>query len=63
MNRGKIIGQPTGGSTGNPINVTLVDGIISAGICTKKDIGPDGTEFVGVGIFPDIVYSSITLKT
>lgn len=54
MNRGKIIGQPTGGSTGNPINITLVDGIISAGICTKKDIGPDGTEFVGVGIFPDI---------
>lgn len=53
MKRGTIIGTPSGGSTGNPIRFSLPGGgwIL---LCTKKDTYPDGTEFVGVGILPDI---------
>ena len=53
MNRGKIIGTPSGGSTGNPIGFRLPGGGWVQ-ICAKKDTYPDGTEFVGVGILPDI---------
>lgn len=53
-NRGKLIGTATGGSTGNPIFVKLIDGVANAMVCTKKDVAPDGTIFVGVGIKPDI---------
>jgi len=52
MNRGVIIGTPSGGSTGNPIGFGLPGGWVM--ICTKKDTYLDGTEFVGVGILPDI---------
>ncbi|MCL2098522.1 MAG: S41 family peptidase [Bacteroidales bacterium] len=53
MKRGNIIGTPSGGSTGNPIGFGLPgDGWVL--LCTKKDTYPDGTEFVGVGILPDI---------
>jgi C-terminal processing protease CtpA/Prc len=53
MNRGLIIGMPSGGSTGNPIGFVFPGG---GGVmfCSKKDTYPDGTEFVGVGIVPDI---------
>lgn len=54
LNRGKIIGEPTGGSTGQPLSFTLPGGG-SARVCTKRDSYADGTEFVGVGIQPDIV--------
>ncbi|MDR1055853.1 MAG: peptidase S41 [Prevotellaceae bacterium] len=54
MKRGMLIGKPTGGSTGNGVQVTLIDGVLGASICSKKDIGPDGTVFVGIGILPDI---------
>ncbi len=48
-----LIGEETAGSTGNPINWKLpYGGILS--ICSKKDIYPDGREFVGSGIKPDI---------
>jgi carboxyl-terminal processing protease len=53
MNRGKLIGQPTGGSTGQPISFDLPGGG-TARICAKRDFYPDGKEFVGIGIIPDI---------
>ena len=53
MKRGKLIGTTTGGSTGNPLEISL-PGDVHAMICTKKDRYPDGTIFVGVGIIPDI---------
>lgn len=54
MNRGVIVGTPTGGSTGNGVRVVLTKGI-SANICSKHDRMADGTEFVGIGIIPDII--------
>jgi carboxyl-terminal processing protease len=52
--RGKIIGEPSGGSTGQPLPFTLPGGGTGR-ICTKKDTFPDGTEWVGKGINPDIL--------
>lgn len=52
--RGKIIGTPTGGSTGNPIFIDLGGGI-GCSICTKHELDTDGNEFIGLGIQPDIV--------
>ena len=54
MKRGPIIGQPTGGSTGNGVQVELIPHSSSANICSKHDVGADGTEFVGIGIQPTI---------
>jgi carboxyl-terminal processing protease len=52
LNRGFIIGQPTHGSTGQPLLFPLPGG--GAGrVCCKKDTFADGTEFVGQGIIPD----------
>ena len=47
------IGQPTFGSTGQPFVFDLPKGGI-ARVCTKKDTYPNGDEFVGYGILPDI---------
>lgn len=47
------IGEPTNGSTGQPYTFDLPGGG-SARICVKKDTYPDGREFVGYGIQPDI---------
>ena len=55
MKRGKMVGTPTGGSTGNPILVELVPERVEARICTKHDVAADGTEFVGIGLQPDVV--------
>jgi carboxyl-terminal processing protease len=52
MKRGLIIGEPTGGSTGQPLSFKLPGGG-SARVCTKRDRFPDGREFVGKGIQPD----------
>jgi C-terminal processing protease CtpA/Prc len=54
MNRGKLIGTTTGGSTGNGVRITLIEGVASANICSKKDISPNGIAYVGVGVIPDI---------
>ena len=54
LERGKLIGQPTGGSTGQPLMFALPGGG-RARVCTKHDSYADGTEFVGVGVQPDIV--------
>lgn len=47
------IGENTFGSTGQPFVFDIVGGG-SARICTKQDVYPDGREFVGYGIKPDI---------
>lgn len=51
--RGKIVGTPTGGSTGNPINIDLGWGY-NCRICTRHERLADGTEFIGIGIQPDV---------
>lgn len=52
MQRGEIMGEPTGGSTGQPLFFKLPGGG-SARVCTKRDTYPDGKVFVGVGIQPN----------
>ena len=47
------IGEPTFGSTGQPMLFELPGGG-SARVCTKKDTYPNGKEFVGYGVLPDI---------
>ncbi len=54
--RGKLIGEPTGGSTGQPLFAKLPGGG-AAIICTKRDLYPDGKEFIGIGVQPDIFVS------
>lgn len=51
--RGVLVGEATGGSTGQPLLFDLPGGGI-ARFCTKHDAFPDGHEFVGVGVPPDI---------
>lgn len=52
--RGKIVGVPTGGSTGNPIMIDLGWGYYGV-ICTRHEKLADGTEFIGAGIQPDVI--------
>lgn len=52
--RGKIVGTPTGGSTGNPIFIDLGWGY-NGRICTRHEKLADGTEFIGIGIKPDVI--------
>ena len=54
MNRGKLIGETTGGSTGWPLVFDLPGGL-KARVCMKRDTYPDGQEWVGVGLKPDIL--------
>jgi C-terminal processing protease CtpA/Prc len=51
--RATLVGQRTAGSTGQPLIMPLPGGG-AAGICTKWDTYPDGREFVGVGVIPDV---------
>jgi len=53
MKRGVIVGQATGGSTGQPLFLDLPGGG-KGRICVKRDMYPDGSAFVGKGIQPDI---------
>ena len=50
---GTFIGEATGGSTGQPLGIAL-PGHLTAIICTKRDQYPNGEDFVGKGIQPDI---------
>lgn len=50
------MGEFTYGSTGQPMFIRLPGGG-KARICTKRDTYPDGREFVGYGIQPDIIAS------
>ncbi len=54
MKRGTIIGEPTGGSTGQPLFFSLPGGGF-ASVCSKHDQYPDGREFVGVGVQPQVL--------
>jgi carboxyl-terminal processing protease len=54
MKRGKIIGEASGGSTGQPLVFSLPGGG-SARVCTKQDMYPDGRTWVGKGIQPDVM--------
>ena len=51
--RALIIGETTNGSTGQPYMFGFGDGI-SIGIGTKRAYMPNGAEFEGIGIEPDI---------
>jgi carboxyl-terminal processing protease len=51
--RGTIMGEPSGGSTGNPLYFSLPGG--GGGlVCSKHDSYADGREFVGVGVKPQV---------
>lgn len=56
MKRGLLVGETTGGSTGNPLQFGLPGGG-TARICAKRDTYPDGRVFVGTGISPDLAVS------
>lgn len=51
--RGPIVGETTGGSTGQPLRFPLPGGG-SGSVCTKRNTLSDGTEYIGVGIVPDV---------
>jgi C-terminal processing protease CtpA/Prc len=51
--RATTMGQRTYGSTGQPMPLEL-PGLTESRICTKRDTYPDGRDFVGVGVIPDI---------
>ncbi|HVM61979.1 MAG TPA: S41 family peptidase [Verrucomicrobiae bacterium] len=51
--RATLVGERSGGSTGNPLWVDLPGGV-KARICTLHCSYPDGQEFVGVGVIPDV---------
>jgi len=51
--RATLVGERTAGSTGMPMFVN-VGGGVQARICTKRDTYPDGSDFVGIGVIPDI---------
>ena len=53
MNRGKIIGGPTGGSSGTPLIYSLPGGGYGK-VVTSRGMYPDGKEYIGTGIQPDI---------
>jgi C-terminal processing protease CtpA/Prc len=48
-----MIGTPTAGTTGQPLFFALPGGGQGV-VCTVRATYPDGTEFVGIGIQPDI---------
>lgn len=51
--RAILVGERTAGSTGNPIQVPLPgEGMLW--VVSKRDMFPDGREFVGIGISPDV---------
>lgn len=51
IKRGLLVGEPTGGSTGQPVTFALPGGG-RARICAKRDTYPDGRKFVVTGILP-----------
>lgn len=51
--RATIVGGTTGGSTGQPFNKMLGDGFAFR-VSTKREYFPDGAEFEGVGVAPDV---------
>ena len=56
MHRGITVGEPTAGSTGQPLFFALPGGG-SARVCTRNDRAADGMVFEGVGLMPTIAVS------
>jgi carboxyl-terminal processing protease len=54
--RAIVVGETTGGSTGQPYVVELGDGM-QAIVGSKREMFPDGGRFEGVGIRPDVEIS------
>ena len=54
--RAIVVGETTGGSTGQPYVVELGDGM-QAIVGSKREMFPDGGRFEGVGIRPDVEVS------
>lgn len=50
--RATLVGEATCGSSGQPLSFAIFGADVR--ICTKWDRFPDGTEFVGLGIIPDV---------
>ena len=48
-----LVGSKTSGSTGQPLRFEFDYGV-NGRICTRRSTYPDGREFVGVGIIPDV---------
>jgi C-terminal processing protease CtpA/Prc len=53
MSQVTTMGTTTAGSTGQPLILRLPHGVV-AGITTKRDMTPDGEDFVGIGLAPDV---------
>ena len=53
MDAGPLVGEPTGGSTGQPLFFRLPGGG-SGRVTSKRDAYPDGRDFVGTGVLPDV---------
>lgn len=53
IDRGMLIGQTTGGSTGQPLFFELPNEGMGF-VCSKRDLMTNGIDFVGKGIQPDI---------
>ncbi|MES2265810.1 MAG: S41 family peptidase [Bacteroidota bacterium] len=51
--RATVMGQRSYGSTGQPMPLAL-PALSQSRICTKRDTYPDGRDFVGLGVIPDI---------
>jgi C-terminal processing protease CtpA/Prc len=51
MKRGKLIGEPTGGSTGDPLAFALPGGG-SGRVSTSTDVGPG---LIGRGVQPEVL--------
>jgi carboxyl-terminal processing protease len=51
--RAVLVGETSAGSTGNPIRVSLPGGGAFK-VVSKRDLFPDGREWVGLGIAPDV---------
>jgi C-terminal processing protease CtpA/Prc len=49
-----LIGEPSNGSTGQPVLFDLPGGGWGR-VCAKRDTYPDGRDFVGIGVQPDVL--------
>lgn len=53
LGRGPLVGEPTAGSTGQPLLFALPGGG-TARVTARRDHYPDGREVVGLGVQPDV---------
>lgn len=51
--RAILVGERTAGSSGQPFSAALGDGM-GIGLSTKREFFPDGSEFEGMGVVPDV---------